>query len=133
MIATNPMVRRNHAFCNPYNIDGAVVRGLVGILRDIFGEEEIPLVSLSQLISAWGKCGGHCSVSKIKLSFPVKETKDNTPREYSDLISKINQEVMRRHADEEREKAARHAELHLPTIHYTKDGELRLALCANIH
>jgi len=127
-ITESPMSPRHHDFCNSFNISSGVVRGLLGLLRSVFGEEEIPLESLSNLIDAWNRQGGRCSVSKIQLHFfLVEETKvDSKPHEYSSLISQIDQEAMRLRDKEARQKAARLATLHTPVIVFDSEGKLTL-------
>src|SRR5262245_33971645 len=121
-----PSSPRRHSFCDSTISD--VIPGLVGLLRQVFVGEEIPLDSLRQVIGAWENQRGLCGVSKIKLAFPVERKRtEKTTKDYSSsVISHIDQAVMNLRDNEEREKAARHAELHTPVLNYSESGELRL-------
>jgi hypothetical protein len=128
-ITEAPGSPRRHSFCDSMSIGPGVIPGLVGLLREAFGkDEEIPLKSLSQVVETWRSQSGLCAVSRIKLAFKVEETPEKTPtsREYSSLISAMDQAAMRLRDDEERKKLVRHSELHSPVIIFDGEGKLTL-------
>jgi hypothetical protein len=125
-IGESPMIPQRHTFCDSA-IPSGVIPGLVGLLREVFGADEIPLESLRQVIGAWQSQKGFCAVSRIKLAFPVEErATEKTTKDFSSLISHIDQAVMNLRDNEERNRQARHAELHMPVLNYSESGELRL-------
>jgi len=126
-IGESPMMRHQHSFCDSIQIAPGVVQGLVGLLKEVFGDDPIPLSGVEQIIAAWKSCGGHCSISKLKLYFPVEETKNNTkPREYSALTTPMQQWQLEREAEEKRSKLARDAALHTPVLVFDSEGTLTL-------
>jgi hypothetical protein len=126
-ITASPTSPRRHSFCDTFAIPSGVIPGLVGLLKEVFGADEIPLDSLRQVIGAWQSQKGFCAVSRIKLAFPVEEkTTEKTTKDFSSLTSQLDQEVMRLRETEERSRQARHSELHTPVLNYSESGELRL-------
>jgi hypothetical protein len=124
-IADSPMTHHRHSFCDPF--DGVAIRGLVGVLREAYGSDEIPLATLKQLIEQWKEQRGNCAISKIPMVFPeggTSTTLASAPS--SSILPSWEQARLRLDYEKEQQKQARQAELHSPVIDFDSEGKMRL-------
>lgn len=124
-IAENPMVNWRHSFCTAFEFEPHIARGLVGLLKETYGDESVPLAALNQVVAAWRGQNGVCAISKLQLSFHVAGAVQ-VPAYDGSMLTPVEKMGLQMEYEREQKKRDRHAELHSPVLDYSEDGKLRL-------
>lgn len=127
-ITEKPTLQRHHEFCNPFDaeMNSGVAKGLVSLLRSVYGDEEIPLTEFKKVVQVWTKQHGRCAISQIRMSFFIEEKPTTTPTKRPSLVSPLDHAAMQRQSEREHAERKRNGELHSPVIDLDADGNLRL-------
>jgi hypothetical protein len=127
-ITEKPVGPRYHeGICSPFDseITSDVARGLVSMLREVYGNDGVPLSEFKKLGEVWRSQRGRCYLSQIRLSFPVEET-PLKPTPCPPSVSILDHARMERERQKEQAERMRAAELHAPSIDFDSEGKLRL-------
>jgi hypothetical protein len=101
------------------------ITGICSLLREAYGDEDIPLESVRKVVETWRLQKGNCSVSRIKLQFPVEGISE-TPAYDGSLLTPMDRFALQRQFEKEEAQRKRAGELHAPSLDYAEDGTLRL-------
>ncbi len=127
-IAEKPTLPRYHeGICNPFDAEmiSGVAKGLVSMLKEVYGGDDVPLSEYRKLVEAYKGQHGRCHISQIRLSFPVEE-KPIKSMERPSSVSPLDHARMEHERQKEQEQRMRAAELHAPSIDFDSEGKLRL-------